>query len=1065
MDRSWISTTVPGDPKYKAGVLEFISFAIKNKGEDARLPCPCYMCHNFLYKRVDEILNHLDKWAFDKTYTCWIWHGEDKEETSTGSFLDNENGFDNANEGDRLDEMLRSAQDKFDDNPETFETLLSDSEKPLYAGSKYTKLSSILRLYNIKAGHGWTDRSFSLLLDVLKDILPEDNVLPSSTYEAKKSLYPMGLQYEKIHACSNDCILFRKEYEPLQNCPKCKASRYKKKEGVPAKTLWYFPIIPWFRRLFSHPEDAERLTWHKNGRKDDGLLRHPADSPQWKFIDGKYHEFGKEERNLRLALSTDGMNPFRSLSSTYSTWPVILVTYNLPPSLCMKRKYMMLSLLISGPKQPGNDIDVYLEPLIDDLKLLWEKGVSVFDAYRNETFNLRAMLFCTIQDYPAYGNVSGYTVKGEKACPVCDDGMKGEWLSSSRKMVYTGYRAYLPHDHHYRKQKKAFNGEQVFTGRPMILTGEQVFEKIKDIDTVFGKKNKSTLPKQGYKKCSVFWSLPYWRFLFIRHCLDAMHIEKNVCDSVIGTLLNIPGKTKDGEKARDDLKNMGIRSELHVVKNGNRKYLPPAAYTLSKKEKKEFCESLARVKVPDGYSSNISSLVSMENLKLMGLKSHDCHVLLQQLLPVAIRSILPKNVRYAITRLCLFFNAIFEKVVNPKDLDALESDLIVTLCQLEMYFPPSFFDIMVHLTVHLVREVRFCGPVYLRNQYPFERQMKTYKGYVKNLFRPEACIAERLLYESAVEHCNQYLTNVEVIGVPTSRNSERIEGEGIRGRKQLDLSFEKWHMAHTYILLNEDEVVPYVKRHLDFLKCQNRRANAKSIATAHNKSFVSWFKDEVMRELLESVVSVSDRLKSLAYGPNFSATFYSRYIINRCTFSTSDQDERSTTQNSGVTLEAMGMHFASAKDNRPLYSKMQYYGVIEEICEMHYSGFTVPLFGCKWADNNTGVHTDDLGYTLVNFDKSGHVEDPFILASQAKKVFYMSNPAKERWFVVITPKPRYAIDDYDHCDDNIEFEARSPRRLVQIDDRIAEDSSIYVRNDHNEGIWIEENRKRRREHS
>ena len=73
---------------------------------------------------------------------------------------------------------------------------------------------------------------------------------------------------------------------------------------------------------------------------------------------------------------------------------------------------MMLSMIISGPKQPGNDIDVYLTPLVEDLILLWEKGVDVYHAHRNENFNLRALLCTTIQDYPAYGNLSRYTVKG-----------------------------------------------------------------------------------------------------------------------------------------------------------------------------------------------------------------------------------------------------------------------------------------------------------------------------------------------------------------------------------------------------------------------------------------------------------------------------------------------------------------------------------------------------------------------------------------------------------------------------------------------------------------------------
>ncbi|XP_010687371.2 uncharacterized protein LOC104901479 [Beta vulgaris subsp. vulgaris] len=488
---------------------------------------------------------------------------------------------------------------------------------------------------------------------------------------------------------------------------------------------------------------------------------------------------------------------------------------------------MMLTLLISGPKQPGNNIDVYLEPLIDDLNILWEQGVEVFDSYHKEKFTLRAMLFCTIQDYPAYGNLSGYTTKGKAACPICEDGLEGMWLTASGKNVFNDNRQFLPCNHHYRKLKKTFNGKQCFLGRPKIKSGEEVLQKIKDIHITFGMKNKKNpLPKQGYKKCPYFWRLPYWRFLFVRHSLDVMHIEKNVCDSLISTLLNVPGKTKDGVKARDDLKAMGIRRELHVVDDGTRKYLPPAAYTLSRKDK-EFCECLAGVKVPEGYSSNIRNLVSMETLKLVGLKSHDCHILMQYLLPVTIRSILPKKVRYAIIRLCHFFNAIYSKVIDPEELSALENDIVVVLCQLEMYFPPSFFDVMVHLTIHLVREVRFCGPVYLRNQYPFERQMKTYKGYVKNHRRPEGCIAERVFYENAIEFCGRFVGLTKTIGLPTSRHSARLDGKGTIGHKQRDMSHDSWNMAHTYILHNESKVIPYVKRHMSYLREQLPRVNAQ----------------------------------------------------------------------------------------------------------------------------------------------------------------------------------------------------------------------------------------------
>ena len=80
---------------------------------------------------------------------------------------------------------------------------------------------------------------------------------------------------------------------------------------------------------------------------------------------------------------------------------------------------MMLTLLISGPKQPGNDIDIFLQPLIDDLKMLWDVGVEVYDAYLQEVFTLKVVLLWTINDFLTYGNLSGCSVKGYLAYPIC----------------------------------------------------------------------------------------------------------------------------------------------------------------------------------------------------------------------------------------------------------------------------------------------------------------------------------------------------------------------------------------------------------------------------------------------------------------------------------------------------------------------------------------------------------------------------------------------------------------------------------------------------------------------
>ena len=126
------------------------------------------------------------------------------------------------------------------------------------------------------------------------------------------------------------------------------------------------------------------------------------------------------------------------------------------------------------------------------------------------------------------------------------------------------------------------------------------------------------------------------------------------------------------------------------------------------------------MKVPQGHSSNVKSLLSMQDLKLIGLKSHDSHILMQQLLPLAICGILPKNVKHTITRLCSFFSSICCKFIDPLKFYEFVDEIVVILCELEMFFPPSFFDIIVHVVVHLVREVRLCGLVYLRWMYPVD---------------------------------------------------------------------------------------------------------------------------------------------------------------------------------------------------------------------------------------------------------------------------------------------------------------------------------------------------------
>ncbi|KAL8149673.1 hypothetical protein AgCh_006621 [Apium graveolens] len=413
---------------------------------------------------------HLYESGFSLGYSEWIWHGEkhvNSTRSSVGSTCPPSKPIP-ISETFNICEAAYNRED-CDKESDNFKRFVADAEQPLFEGSECTKLESVLKLHNWKARFGVSDKAFTDLLQSIGSILPKDNLLPSNMYEAKKTLTDLGLEYIKFHACPNDCVLYRGPVlDSSSECPKCHLSRWKVgKDGqvrvnVPAKVMWYFPIILRFKRMFKTSSTAELMSWHANNRSKDGKMLHPSDSPSWRNVDCRWPEFGSEARNIRLGLAADGINPHNNgLNNRYSCWPVILVTYNLPPWLCMKRKFMMLTILISGPQEPGNDIDVYLQPLIDDLKKLWAEGEpNVYDSHTKSFFTLREILMWTINDFPGYGNLSGCINKGYKACPVCGDQTVAKYLSHSRKMSYHGHRHYLDLYHPYRRQRAAFNEEQ-----------------------------------------------------------------------------------------------------------------------------------------------------------------------------------------------------------------------------------------------------------------------------------------------------------------------------------------------------------------------------------------------------------------------------------------------------------------------------------------------------------------------------------------------------------------------------------------------------------------------------
>jgi hypothetical protein len=343
--------------------------------------------------------------------------------------------------------------------------LLEQAKIELYPSCKEaSKVSFIARIYQIKCMCGLSNTAMEQILSLFRLVLPERHCLLDSLDKVRKVVQDLGLDYQKIHARVNDYVLFRGVYADMDNCPTCKFSRWKftdseqgtgvvvadvaKKKWLSCKILWYFPLIPLLQRLFMNEEISTYMRWHKDKMIDDKKLRHPTNSRAWKVMNYAHEDFAEDPRNVKLGLASNGFNPFGMLSLAYSTWLVILISYNLPLWLCLKQSYWIMPMLIPRPKSTGINIVVYLQPPIDELKTLWSKDeVETWDAKAKRNFQMCAMLLWTINNFTAYAMLSGWSTKGRFACSYYHKDTECMWLKFSSKHYYMGHRCFLSTNH------------------------------------------------------------------------------------------------------------------------------------------------------------------------------------------------------------------------------------------------------------------------------------------------------------------------------------------------------------------------------------------------------------------------------------------------------------------------------------------------------------------------------------------------------------------------------------------------------------------------------------------
>jgi hypothetical protein len=205
---------------------------------------------------------------------------------------------------------------------------------------------------------------------------------------------------------------------------------------------------------------------------------------------------------------------------------------------------------------------------VDELKeLLTPKKVKVWDKYKKEHFYLRALLFVTITDLPGLGCLSGQVTKGYKGCVVCIKETDGKWMKNSNKMVYVGHRWLLRRDHPYRNNRKSFYGQTDDRVPPQTVTRKDILKKVNSLQVILGKGKGSKQASNNslFKKKYIFFELPCWEHLHVRHTLDGMHITKNMTESLLRTLTDSKGEGKDSLKTHLDLQELKARLELHPV--------------------------------------------------------------------------------------------------------------------------------------------------------------------------------------------------------------------------------------------------------------------------------------------------------------------------------------------------------------------------------------------------------------------------------------------------------------------------------------------------------------------
>ncbi|CAM8951370.1 unnamed protein product [Rhodiola kirilowii] len=483
--------------------------------------------------------------------------------------------------------------------------------------------------------------------------------------------------------------------------------------------------------------------------------------------------------------------------------------------------------------------------------------------------------------------------------------------------------------------------------------------------------------------------------------------------------MDVKGKTKDdGVKCRKDIGLYCRRPERELKTNGNRLVAKKDKYQLTREQQKFVLLWVKSLKIPDGFCSNLGNKVDLNSLKLVGYQSHDAHVFIERLMPIAFNGFLPKQIWEAVSELCTFFRDICASSLDIELMEHWQRYIAATLCKLETIFPPSFFDSMEHLPIHLADEVLLGGPVHYRWMYPFERFIYRLKQLGRNGNRAEV---EASIVNAYIQLETSYLGS-DYLDVDLTTNFTSLKRNEVAASEYDDLQISilnypgvagsvltrrvldsrEFAKATHYIFSNTPELEQFLVLFDSQLRQSHPRLNDRQVYDTILKDFPEWLHSHIWE--LGETVSIPEWIHHLSSRFHSDVTCSATYKVNNYKFHIESHGEGRNTTNSHVYVKGTeGIH---------------YYGVIEEIihmkCRTHHM-LRVVLFKCRWYDPQFVKSYPANGIVIVNTNRPYMHYDPYILTQQAVQVYYVTFPGLARqnnqgWVAVCPVKPTNAID-------------------------------------------------------